>query len=185
VGGPLWEPSPVLPNPDQRESRPGPLDVGLEHLLMLTLLLVVFVPSLHALLLLPYHVVLGLGGAHMVVVRATAEPLVADIARVKGEDGGKCAWAVLGLSVVALLPAPSQGGPALSGISSALNTSVKYMSQMSKATLSLYCKAQAGESDRIAVLATKSSLRIGDNPQALIYTLDYCARQLGIKPWQR
>jgi hypothetical protein len=114
-------------------------------------------------------------------VRATAEPLVADVARgKKGEDGGKCASTVLCLIGVELLPAPSQSGPAL--MSSALNTSAKYMSQMSKATLGLYCKAQAGESNRIAVLATKSSLRIGDNPQALIYTLNYCARQLGIKP---
>jgi hypothetical protein len=80
-------------------------------------------------------------------VRATAEPLVADVARVKGEDGGKCAWSALCLSGVALLPAPSQSGPALSGMSSALNTSAKCMSQMSKATLGLYCKAQAGESD--------------------------------------
>jgi hypothetical protein len=118
-------------------------------------------------------------------VRATAEPLVADIARVKGEDSGKCARSVLCLSGVALLPVPSQSGPALSGMSSALNTSAKCMSQMSKATLGLYCKAQAGESDRIAVLATKSSLRIGGNPQALIYTLNYCARQLGIKPQRR
>jgi hypothetical protein len=38
-------------------------------------------------------------------------------------------------------------GPALSGMSLALNTSVKYMSQMSKATSGLYCKVQAGEND--------------------------------------
>ena len=54
---------------------------------------------------------------------------------------------------------------------------------MSKATSGLYCEAQAGENDRVvAVLATKLSLRIGDNPQALIYTLDYSAKGLGIKP---
>jgi hypothetical protein len=50
------------------ESQPGPIDVGLECLLMLTLLLVVFVPSLHAFLLLPYCVVPGLGGTHMICV---------------------------------------------------------------------------------------------------------------------
>lgn len=68
-------------------------------------------------------------------------------------------------------------------LSSALNTSAKRRSQMSKATSGLYCEAQAGENDRVvAVLATKLSLRIGDNPQALIYTLDYSAKGLGIKP---
>jgi hypothetical protein len=35
---------------------------------MLMLLLVVFMPSLHMLLLLPYCVVPGLGGAHMIIV---------------------------------------------------------------------------------------------------------------------
>jgi hypothetical protein len=90
------------------------------------------------LLLLPHCVVPGLGGAHMIIVpvvwwvdstvvwpvevalaiagcvRATAEPLVADVAKVKGEDGGKCAWSVLCLSEVASLPAPSQRGTVLS-----------------------------------------------------------------------
>jgi hypothetical protein len=51
-----------------RERRPASVDVGLERLLMLTLLLVVIVHPLHALLLLPLCVVPGLGGAHMIVV---------------------------------------------------------------------------------------------------------------------
>jgi hypothetical protein len=44
------------------------MDVGLERLLVLTFLLVVFVLSLHALLLLPHCVIPGLGDTHVIVV---------------------------------------------------------------------------------------------------------------------
>jgi hypothetical protein len=51
-----------------RERRPASIDVGLERLLVLTLLLVVIMHPLHALLLLPLHVIPGLGGTHVIGV---------------------------------------------------------------------------------------------------------------------